>query len=516
MTEFQEAQYQVAVQAGEGPYGWAVCNVHLENGVPYAIYSPDFKMPYMRQIFTWFATLPRRGRMAGRKPTQMGFSTAAIICSLWFMDDHRENVLYMLRTDGELGQFVQTRLDPIIDNSPYIQRSFSSTDNVHVKIGWERTLYFRGAAEPKKLKEIPVGLVVRDEKDVMAEEGAEMALGRLAASKYQNVLDIGNPSYPEVGIDADYLGGTQHEWWVLCAFCGEWFVPDWPQCVVKSSPDHVVCSTCGKPHDFTLVGEWRPKVANGPYISWTIPQLCSPRVKPIDLITDWEAAEGNPTKEQAFYNNRLGRPYAAAGTKLDMMIIKHLTSSESEMVSGSVEPTVMGVDVGNVLHTTVRTLSGDLLWVGEKTWSELDHAMEAYNVFACGIDKQPETHLAKLFAQKHPDKGVVLISYHTSPLTVGETRKEEDEVEFRSVPRTATLDQTFSLIHKGELVVPTTLPMDYWDHFTCMVRRIVDNGKTRYATYDEGGKPDHYAHSLNYSEIVRDKSSSFEERFQIW
>ena len=224
--------------------------------------------------------------------------------------------------------------------------------------------------------------------------------------------------------------------------------------------------------------------------------------------------------KRQFYNNRLGRPYAAAGTKLDMMVIKRLECSGSSMVAGSVEPTVMGVDVGgsegDCLHVNIRALKGDLLWAGTKSWVELDDAMQAYNVFGCGIDKLPEAYMAKKLAQRHPDRGVILISYHTSPLTVGETRKENEGVEYRAVPRTASLDATLALIHKAELIVPASLPTDYWEHFTCLQRKIVDNGKTRYATYDEGGKADHYAHSLNLSEIVRDKSSSFEERFQIW
>ena len=522
MTDFQEAQNQVVVNAGEGPYGWAVANVFLEDGMPYALYQPNFKMPYMRQIFAWLGSLPRRGRMVGMKPTQMGFSTTMMIFTLWFMNKCKENALYMLRTDGELGQFVQERFDPIIANSPNIAAGFTATDNVHVKRGWDRTLYFRGAEQPKKLKEMPVGLLIRDEKDVMVDLGAEMALGRLAASKYQWVADIGNPSYPEIGIDADYLGGTQHQWWVLCAYCNEWFIPDWPQCIVRSSPDRVVCSTCGKPHDFTLVGEWRPKVEKAPYISWTIPQVCSPRVLPIDLLNDWDQAEGNPTKERTFYNNRLGKPYASAGAKLDMAIIHRLTCSGSAMVAGSVAHTVMGIDVGgsegDCLHVTVRALDGEILWAGVKNWEEADDALDSYNVLSCGIDAMPETYMAKLLAQKNPDRGIKLIRYHSSPVTVGGTVKEKDGVEFVSVARTATLDQTFSLIHKPEdgLVVPTGLPVDYWDQFTCMVRKIVDTGKHKYATYDEGSAPDHYAHSLNYSEVVRDKSGSFEERFQIW
>ena len=496
------------------PYHWATSHCIMPDGSPYRILGPPFIQPYLREMYRSFGGLPRRGRIVVMKAAQMGWTEWAKNCAFWFMDKKREGVLYMLRTDGELGQFAQARLNPSIRDSPYIRRAFSDADNVALKIGWGQSFYLRGATATEKLREIPVGLVVRDEYEVMDPLGANQALARLGASENQYVIDLGNPRYPEAGIHADYLEGTQNEWQLSCRHCKTWAAPRWPDSINEEHPDSLVCPECGKPIKRLQTGRWVALNPRARYFSHHIAQFVNSRVRPVDLIEEWRAAKGDPTKEQLFYNLRLGLPYAPAGARLDWSVIKHLPSS-GPMLMACDRDTVMGVDVGAVLHVVVRLVSGGIVWVGEVEWEQLDRLMGAYNVIACGMDAMPETHSAKLFGQRFPDQ-VVLIRYHSTPLSTATAEKVEDGVSIRTVPRTASLDAAFSLIHNGELAVPESLPPDFWEHFTCVTRHIVDDGKKRYATYiEDSGKPDHYAHAFNYSEIVRE-GGTFEEQTQVF
>jgi len=503
----------LAIQA-QDPYLWAVQNYMMPDGKPYGIYSPPFVMPYLRDVFRAFAHLPRRGRLVFMKAGQMGLTELGKICAFWFMDVRQEGVLYMLRTDGELGQFAQARIDPHIQASPYLERSFTDVDNVHLKIGWGQTLYLRGSVATGKMREIPVGLVVRDEYEVQDPEGAKLAEARLGLSQYQYLLDIGNPKYPEGKLHNAYLEGTQEEWEIKCETCDEWFIPRWPDSVDAERPENLICPNCGEAVDRLQRGRWTAQNPDAPYRSFHISRLVSPRIQPGDFIIEWNAAKGNPTREQVFYNMWLGLPYAPGGAKLDESIIAGLPSS-GEMKMSCSQPTVMGVDVGAVLHVVVRLLSGGIIWAGEVDWPALDRLIGAYNVVACGIDAMPETYAATKFAQRFPDI-VTLIRYHSSPLSINSTKRVEEGVTVLTVPRTATLDKAFQLIHVGELAVPSTLPADFWRHFFALTRQVVDDGHKTYATYvQDGGRPDHYAHAFNYSEIVRE-DQTFHERVQVF
>lgn len=483
------------------PLWWAVAHRRMPDGAAYSIVDEPFRQPYLMATYRAMGTLLPGGRIVVMKCAQSGWTEAALNFAFWFLDKRKEGVLYMLPTDRQLSDFAQARVNKAIKLSPYLKRAFTDTDNVGLKIGFGQSLYLRGANSKQKLLEIPVGALVRDEFGAMDPEGREQAESRLGASRYKYKVDLSNPQFPESGIHLAYLEGTQEVWEIECPKCGAVAEPRWPDSVDPKEPESIVCPECGYPVD-KYSGKWRALNPEALYRSFRMSQLISPTVRPWELMETWKEAKGDATKLQVFYNFHLGLPYAPEGARIDEQVFRALPRG-GEMALNSDRPTVMGVDVGAVLHVWIRRVEGGTVWVGTCDWNELERKMGAYNVQVCGIDAMPETTKAKEFAARFPGR-VVLIRYHTSPTAIGGKQTQEDGVTIVTVPRTEAMDRAFARILNGEESVPEDLPEEVIRHFRVLTRQIVKGGGKEYASWVESG-PDHYAHAYAYSEVVRDE-----------
>lgn len=496
--EPEKVRSVLASVAHADPLAWARLHRVMPGGHYYSITRDPYRMPYLREIYRAVSSLPPGGRIAVMKCAQTGWTECAINCALWFMAARQEGVLYMLPSDRALSDMAQARLDKAIRLSPTLREAFTDVTNVGLKVGFGQPLYLRGAHSTEKLREFGVGMVVRDELQVMDEEGAEQALARLGASRYKWVLDLSNPVFPETGIHLAYLGGTQEVWELHCSHCGTWAEPRWPESVKEGE---LVCASCGAPVDKAAGGRWRA-TAGGPYRSFRLSQLVSPSVTPAEIEASYREARGNATRMQVFWNMVMGLPYAPEGAQITDAILGGLSRS-GEMAAGSQRPTVMGVDVGAVLHVVIRRLEGGIVWAGTTEWAGLARLMSSYNVQKCAIDWAPETTQAKSFARSFPGR-VALVRY-LGPATLGDREAVEDGVTVLSVNRTEAIDTALARILNREETVPTNLPADFWRHLKAVTRQVVRRGTAEHAVWIENG-PDHYVHAFTYSEVVRDET----------
>lgn len=484
------------------PLWWARAYRDLREGVPYEILALGrWHMPYLYEPLTaWTQDAPKGHRQVWSKAAQMGITEAAINTALWFLDVCGEGVMYGLPSEDQIKSFVQVRVNTSVRASPKIEAKVRDTDNVDVKLVNGRPLYFRGSIARSKLREIPVGLLVRDEVGEMNEVGRELMTARLGASAYSWILDLGNPQFPETGIDLEYRGGDQSVWVLPCE-CGAELEPRWPDSVQKVMGEWcLVCPECHKSLDKSE-GKWVPQNPGAPYRSFRMSQMISPAVEPWELVAAWEAAQGNATRLQEFYNSKLGVPWAPSGARITDEILAALPRL-GDMPLASDRATVAGVDVGSVLHVVIRRLEGGTIWAGHTDWVGLSRMMSAHKVQKCAIDAAPETSKAKEFAKQFAGR-VILVRY-TSNQTTGVKETVEDGVVYWSVDRTESMDEALGRITNREEAIPANAPEEFYAHLKAPTRMIVKrpNGVER-AVWDEQGKPDHLAHALTYSELVR-------------
>jgi len=494
----REKMAEVRGKAGVNPYAWGHAYLVMEDGLTYSIFNPDRYMWYLYEPFLEIAKLRvPGGKLVVMKCVQTGWTFMAIVTAFWFLDIKREPVLYMMPTEHQLGAFVKSRFNPFIINSPYIAEGFD-TDSVGLKMGWGQPLNFRGAASPKSLIEFSAGMVIHDEKDPMDPEGIEASRGRLQAMTHKWELALSNPKLPEQGIDIDYMEGSQGRAALWCPECKEFVVPEWPDSANRNHPYDVMCPSYDHKLD-KMQGEWIHKNPKAPHRSYSMSHFLSPRVTPLEMLNDYDAIHGDASKMEAFHNLRLGQPWAAAGTRITD--VSGLPSM-GEMTASYDRQSVMGVDVGTLLHVVVRRTFGGILWagnlVGDAQWEELGRMMHAYNVEHCAIDVRPETTKASDFAKLFPGM-VSLVEYNPNPLATDDSWGEKNGVPLYSGLRTPMIDKAMALILGKTEGVPSNLPTDFWDHFRAVTRQhVTRNDGKKYVSY-VNTKPDHYVHAFNYA-----------------
>jgi len=508
------------VASGANPYQWGRVYRIMDDGLTYSIMSYERYQGYLYEPYLEVANMAvPGGKIVVMKCVQTGWTEWALNSTFWFMDTKHEPALYMLPTEKQLSAFVQARVDKAISNSEYISAGFSdagAADSVGLKNGWGQSLYFRGAKSAKSIVEFSAGMVVQDEKNNMETAGIVASHGRQQGMINKWTLRLSNPTIPEFGIHLDWLGGSQGEWALWCPVCKEYVVPRWPDSANRNHPKTPMCPSYDHELD-KMRGKWIHAVPDAPYKSYTMSHFSSPRSTPVEMLDKWDSIQGDATEMGGFWNLEVGQPWAPEGTRLTD--VSGLPSM-GEMVPSYSRQSVMGVDVGTLLHVVIRRTYGGILWAGalpgSEGWDQLGRMMAAYSVVQCAIDVRPETTKATDFARLFPGR-VVVVEYNPNPLATEAKWKEKNGVPMYSGLRTPMLDEAMALFHTNTEAVPSNLPTDFWAHFSALSRQYVkrSDGKV-YAAY-MNVKADHFAHSFNYAVFAGKKfQGSAEEQVQFF
>ncbi len=471
------------------------------------------------------------------KAGQMGASEWAVSRALHAADQRAATVLYVFPTDTHVSDFSSARIGPAIEVSPYLAgiviegtagQGRHGADRVTLKRVRNRFIYLRGGQVDAKgnapqLKSIDADVVILDELDEMDPRAPAIARKRLGHSAIAEVCSVSTPTYPGVGIHAEWLRSDQREWHVRCEHCGErqpltihQVVAEWDSLKRPvhwhGEPDRafVACRRCGRELDRMGEGQWVATYPGREVAGYHLSHLFSPVASLLEIVQALQSAD-EETRRQTI-NQDLGEPYTPRGGQLTRA---HLDACRRDYGHGPVpgEETFMGVDVGGVLHVVIRgpidPVTGERpqRWAGVvEEWDELERTMQRFHVRACVMDAQPETTMARNFQSRFAP-GRVWLAYYPNQKVGSKRAVPVDFDELNGVvdlDRTRTLDTTY-----GRFYTPlNTLPADardvpdYYDHLVAPVRVLEagPNGKP-VARYVESG-PDHYAHAENYCTVA--------------
>jgi hypothetical protein len=469
-----------------------------------------------------------------RKAAQMGASEYAITRALHYAVHNAGRVIYYFPTEHDVGEFSRDRFAPAVAESDYLQSLVRDTDTAGLKQIGQGSIYFRGTSSPVRLRSVPADFLIFDELDVMTPANLELARKRLGHSLFGWELDISTPSLPGYGIDAAFLATDQRHWLLRCDGCNHWHCledefleahgsPTSPRreiCFIKGEPgaENLVCLKCGKVLD-PAVGQWAAKYPGCPRHGYHLSKFSSLVVsqsdraqgcltRPAAILRQWRTTE-YPAE---FYNSELGLPYQAAEGGLTQQDLLRLAGSWGMTAKGTA--CTMGVDQGNGLHIVVKEPNPekDIVFtvrvheepMTDATFSHLDHFMEAYDVRACVIDAQPNTHAARAFAERHPGR-VSLAYYGSTAKGLLEWGRDSERTPIVTINRTEALDAWRDAYKVGKRRIPRVEgEVREWVHqMTNLLRRVeedpVSGGKR--AVWIRRG-PDHYAHADSYAEIA--------------
>lgn len=454
--------------------------------------------------------------MVIEKASQMGASTYCLIWAFWLCRIQRakRGIIYWLPTESDVGDFVNTKVDPFINENDELLGSKStvggkSTDNQGLKFMYGTPVFWRGLKSKTKVKSISADVGIFDEFDEADPGQVSQARKRTSASEVKLSRELSTPTIPDFGINRRFDESDQCYYVFKCASCGTHSILEhhFPECFKQHRDGtwYHACYHCKKPLDVST-GRWAQTNTASKLRGYHISQLYSPFVSADEIMTEYQTTEFMGY----FHNHVLGLPYLSASDRVSAEKVLSLCDPLRKQATLSQTGTFMGVDVGSKLHVTVISNDSNpkVLYLKEaQSFEELDHIMRAFNVRDCVIDALPETRKAKEFVSRFKTRSWVCFYSEHQKGSYG--WNEEERIV--SVNRTESLDVGTDMLLKDQITMPQRDPLveifaNHCGNIAKVIEENKETGEKRYVYKKIGA--DHFRHSLNYALIARSRNRS--------
>ncbi len=371
-------------------------------------------------------------RMCVRKSVQLGVSEILVRKFLAFLAMYQGTQgIYTFPTSEEVGQFVKTRVDPVITECTKIEELGFNVDNVKIKQIGKSFAHFRGSFGERETIAIPSDFNVHDEIDFSKPNIQNLYRSRMEHSEYAFEISCSTPTISMFGVDELFMASSQNYWHIKCPHCNFWQYLIWWPTKDREKDSNIrslngiwdvekgdwayVCKKCGKQigyDPFLVPMQWVTKYSGKSITGYSLNALVGWGYKKAGAIVKsfFEYKE----IEKA-YNRILGLPYTAPGKKVTRaQIFKCMDNKLKDESTG--RQCFMGADqavplviIGNLTEAgKIRIVHFERIEKnvfdqvgkdGRIIKGRLGELMEEYDVLAAVIDAQPNTESATQFAK---------------------------------------------------------------------------------------------------------------------
>jgi len=466
------------------------------------------------------------------KSSKLGISEW-LIADLFIQAKLGLNGMYILPDQPIRNRFISSRVDKIIGNTPeYLSNVVTKKKDVNaksLKTIYGKTWAFVGANNPATFYEFNYDINIYDEYDKCNPISLETATDRTLGSKRDRWRKVGNPTISGYGISDEYEKSCQYRWLVKCWRCCEWQEMDWFTHFVNQEDSNVFtlkdksdkldkdakgyCIKCGKAMDRLGHGKWIAKYPDreikGYHATRLFVSIARDRLTVREDFAKMQDCLGDPSLMQWFYNNRLGVPYEADGSKLTEALLAECVGADYVMPSSVKDGTVIGgADIGAKIHLQAsKIVDGKRQKVCIESFPlnmELfEQKCKQYNITRGVVDALPETKFVKDFIKRNPGWYRCFYGKQDNPNISLNINHKERKV---NVGRTESLDASMAAHINHDLLIPKNfMSIDGGDYAKQMIAstRVYEEKSERFI-WDEGNKADHHRHADNYENIAFD------------
>lgn len=495
-------------------------------GEPYSYVDHEYQEKILRDMSQEVVVI---------KPSQVGVSETSIRLALALCAVQRGyTVAYTLPTAGFAGTFMRTRVDPVIQSSPYLSSLVhSTTDNSEVKRLGDSYLYLKGAQSANAPISVPCDHLIHDELDFSDPEVISQYQSRLTHSKYRRKTKLSTPTIPGRGIHKEFQRSRRHYNLVKCDHCNHEFVPDFHDHVKIPGSETIELRGVRKEHLKTL--DYRnayvecPRCKKKPSLQvahrvWVCENpednfiAAGYQVSPFDapnLITPGYLIESSTQYKRYtdFENFGLGKP---AEDKESTLTYEDLDSLIIESIGvhayGSY---IMGMDMGLLCHCLVGFITHDgFLIIVHSEIIPVHNVRERrkelarfYRIKMTVVDSMP--YMETILSMQKEDQnlyGAVYVRQRGLELyRIKEQAENAEEglpaVRQVNINRDKVLDNLMLLIREKLLLKVSDARDDLWKAHLCDMKRMrewtVDQEMSFVWKKSEEGN-DHFHHATLY------------------
>jgi hypothetical protein len=282
------------------------------------------------------------------KAGQIGFSTMAIIKTIWLCKNRKMDIGYILPTVDMVQKFVGSKVNRMAQQNPIIESWFTEKDKVSEKQIGENYIFYLGAMTDRSAIMVSLDMLVADEYDKAPQEILEIYDSRLQHSQHGYKWVFSNPTIPDFGVDR-FWNMSDKKVWHIKHSCKEIYPLD--ESCIDFESEVYRCPKCkGEITDENRrMGEWVP-TAEGKWSGYWIPLWLNPLVKASVI------AEHKRIKSSEYFANFVaGKAYINSNNALTQQILESNLIPKENMQEGRI---IIGVDTGHNIHYTLANKDG--------------------------------------------------------------------------------------------------------------------------------------------------------------
>ena len=471
----------------------------------------------------------------GQKAAQMSYTETVLNRTLYNLDIHSLNCLYVLPSwRPDACDFSAGRFNPAIELSPHIKEMFSDVSNVGHKRAGTANLYLRGSKSKSQLKSVPINMVVIDEKDEMPPLNVPLAFERQSGQSRRQSWQISTPTYPEYGINADFLTSSQNHFFFKCPHCSKFTELIFPDCIVVTAEkitdttlkdSHLICKECkAKLEHNTKIewlnsdSQWVESYTQRDVKGWYINQLYSPELQPYKIAESIIKSQLDPAEDQQLWNSKMGLPHIVKGSGVTDSQIKECIKPYRMLTCyNGTRVVTMGIDVGwplchveidewelpstPVIDINLGSTPRVIFMETVHGFDDLKRIFIDFKVHFGVIDSQPERRLALQFANLLP--GFIRCCSYEMGIEGKMIFLDQNEPRVK-VDRTSWLDLSLGRFkRKDGIYLPSDTTEEYKKHIKAQIRVYQkDKNNQQTGRYITPVGEDHFGHARNYAEIA--------------
>lgn len=282
------------------------------------------------------------------KAGQIGFSTMAILKTIWLSRNQRIDIGYILPTVEMVQKFVGSKVNRMAQQNPIIESWFKEKDSISQKQIDENYIFYLGAQTDRSAIMLSLDMLVADEYDKAPQEILETYESRLQHSSYGYKWVFSNPTIPDFGVDRFWQMSDKKMWHIKHS-CKEVYVLD--ESCIDYGAEIYRCPKCkGEITDENRrMGEW-VATTEGKWSGYWIPLWVAPHMS-ATKISEYKRTKS----KEYFYNFVAGLPYINTTNMLSQQLLEANIIRRVNSQDGRI---IIGVDTGHNIHYTLANKEG--------------------------------------------------------------------------------------------------------------------------------------------------------------
>lgn len=282
------------------------------------------------------------------KAGQIGFSTMAIVKTLWLAHNRKLNIGYILPTSEMVEKFVGSKVNMMIQENKVFMDWVKDKDSIKQKQLGKNTIFYLGSQTDRSAIMLSLDLLVGDEYDKSPQDTLETYDSRLQHSEYKWKWLFSNPTIPDFGVHKFFQQSDQKMWHINHS-CGSRFIMD--ESCIDYDLEIYKCPKCQNiiTQEEIRQGMWLP-TAKGEWSGYWIPLWINP------TVTAKEIAQKKHEKTAEFFANFVaGLPYIGTNNQISQSALDKCLSSE---INTQENRTIIGIDTGHNIYYTLMNKQG--------------------------------------------------------------------------------------------------------------------------------------------------------------